>query len=55
MAQTTKSRVEQAVGRAHHAIYLAFQEASCLRTDDVADDLWQVLRALEAMQVALLR
>lgn len=55
MAQTIKSRVEQSLARAHHALYLAYAEASTLRTDDLADDLWLFLREVEALQLRLLK
>jgi hypothetical protein len=36
-------------------VYIAFVEASELRTDTLADDLWEVLRLLESMQTSLAR
>jgi hypothetical protein len=54
MAQTNKSRVDQALARAHHAIYIAFVEADTLRSDGVSDDLWAILRELERIHTALL-
>lgn len=55
MAQTTHSKVERALGRAHHAIYMAYAEASSLHTDNLADELWEFLREVERLQVALLK
>ena len=55
MAQTIRSKVEQALARAHHALYMAYVEASEMRTDDLADDLWAQLREVERLQIALLR
>lgn len=55
MPQTIKSKVEQALARAHHALYIAYTEASEMRTDDLADELWLHLREVERLQISLLR
>lgn len=55
MAQTTKSKVEQLLSRAHHVLYLAYAEAATLRTDDLADEIWSHLREVERLQSALLK
>lgn len=51
MAQTTKSKVSQAIARAHWALWVAYQEAGYLRSDDTADELWGLLRELEFLQI----
>jgi len=55
VAQTNRSRVEQALGRAHHALYLAYVSAAEMPTDDLAEDVWMFLREVERLQSALLK